>query len=210
MRYLLPCPVCLQPHQMEKLPEGDDAYCIRCGALITAKPRDSLHRTFAFAFSALLLYVPANILPVIRIEQNGVTSDSTVYGSVQLLWDSQDHFVAIIVFLASIVIPVFKLLGLFYLSISIWLGATHAPHFRSLLYRFIDSIGRFAMLDVFVLAVLVSVVKLQSLATVSPGEGALPFALVVCLSLAASGSFDSHLIWINQRLCPRSGEPSHA
>ena len=198
MSHLVACRVCLQPHQLGRLDEGTEAVCVRCGATIGSKPRDSLHRTAAFALAAIFLYAPANLLPVIRIEQDGITSDSTVLGSAKYLWDGGDHFVAIIVFLASFAIPILKLVGLVYLTASIWANATHGPHVRTWVYRGIDSIGRWAMLDVFVLGVLVSVVKLKSLANVSAGPGALPFVCVVGLTLAATLSFDPRLIWLNR------------
>lgn len=198
MPHLVPCRVCLQPHQLDRLDEGTEAVCVRCGAVIGSKPRDSLHRTAAFSLAAILLYAPANLLPVIRIEQDGMTSDSTVLGSAIYLWDGDDHLVAIVVFLASFVIPILKLLGLAYLVGSIWANATHGPNVRTWVYRGIDSIGRWAMLDVFVLGVLVSVVKLDRIANVSAGPGALPFVCVVGLTLAATLSFDPRLIWLNQ------------
>jgi paraquat-inducible protein A len=126
----------------------------------------------------------------------GAESENTVWEGVKLLWKDGDIIVAVIVFMASILIPLLKLLGLFILVIA----ARHREKLRSRkqltwIYLLIESIGRWAMLDVFILAVLVSVVKLHKLATVVPGKGLLAFTCVVVCTLLASASFDPQLIW---------------
>lgn len=191
----LACRVCGQPHRVPTLPADAVAHCVRCDAPIAKNPADGLHRTAALALAALLLYLPANVFPILSIRQNGVRSESTVMGSVRLLWDGGDYVIAGIVFLASIVIPLVKLTSLLYLSISTSLGSRRGVWLRTRIYRAVDEIGKWAMLDVFVLALLVSVVKLRGLATVTAEPGVFPFAIVVVLTLFATASFDPQLIW---------------
>jgi paraquat-inducible protein A len=189
------CKTCGQVHQLEPLPAGTVARCVRCGDVIERRTRHSLHTTAAFSLAALLLYGPANIFPILRITSHGITSENTVWRGTHRLFLDGDYFIATVVFLASIVIPLLKLIGLFTLVICTWLNVRRGKALRTWLYNAIEGIGRWAMLDVFVVAVLVSLVKLQRLAAVFPGKGLLAFTLVVLFTLFASASFDPQLIW---------------
>jgi paraquat-inducible protein A len=154
-----------------------------------------LHRTAAFSLAALILYIPANILPILRLELYGASSENTVWDGVVKFYKDQDYFIALIVLLASIMIPLLKLFGLFFVVTTTAWRSSRWRVFRTWLYRFIDSIGKWAMLDVFVVAIWVAVVKMGQLANVSPGRGLLPFGCVVVFTLLASASFDPELIW---------------
>lgn len=172
---------------------GTRAVCPRCGSKISERKPNSLHRTAAFSIAALVLYVPANIYPILRMDFYGAYSESTVWdGCIKLFRDGM-WFIATIVFLASIVIPLCKLLGLFFLVVTA--KSMRWKQERTTLYKFIHIVGPWAMLDVFLLAVLVSIVKLEQLATVLPGPGLAAFASVVILTILASMSFDPRLIW---------------
>lgn len=189
------CPVCTLPQRVERGRSGVSE-CARCGAFLGREPeRDSLHLTAALTLAALVLYVPANLYPILKMYWSGAYSESTVWDGVVSLAKSNQWFVAIIVFLASIAIPLAKLLTLFYLVISAHLRSRAAPRLRTRLWRFIDVIGPWAMLDVFLLAVLVALVKLGTLATVLPGPGLTAFCAVVVLTILASTTFDPRLIW---------------
>jgi paraquat-inducible protein A len=189
------CRMCGQVHALEPLRSGMVARCVRCGALLMRRTPYSLHLTAAFALSALILYVPANIFPILRMQLYGATSENTVWSGCVRLYEDGDYVVALIVFLASILVPILKLLGLFFLVSSKKLNITRWKLQRTWIYRFIDAIGRWAMLDVFVLAILVSLVKLRSLATVVPGKGLLAFTGVAVLTVLATASFDPQMIW---------------
>jgi paraquat-inducible protein A len=190
------CKVCGQAHaQGAPLPAGTIARCTRCGSILAKRTPYSLHLTAAFALSALILYWPANLFPIMRMEMYGATTENTVWQGCVRLWDAGDYVIATIVFLASIVIPFLKLLGLFLLVAAAGLRVTRWKRPRTRMYRFIDAIGRWAMLDVFVLAILVSLVKLQGLATVVPGRGLLAFTAVAIFTILATESFDPQLIW---------------
>jgi paraquat-inducible protein A len=189
------CETCGLMQQVEKLEPGSRAECCRCMSIIGRRKINSLGRTAAFSLAALILYIPANIYPILRMNYYGAYSENTVWeGCVNLFKDGQ-WFVAGIVFLASIVIPFFKLLGLFFLVITTKLRSARGRQQRTWIYKIIAVIGPWAMLDVFLLSVLVALVKLQQIATVLPGRGLLAFTGVVLLTILASASFDPRLIW---------------
>jgi len=192
---VLCCPTCGLTQQVDPLPPGRRAECPRCGATVGEGARGSLQRTAAFAVAALILYIPANIYPIMRMHFYGGYNESTVWDGVVSLAESNQWFVAAIVFLASIVIPVMKLSGLLYLVITVRFGLGRRLRDRTRIYRFIDVIGPWAMLDVFLLAVLVALVKLGTIATILPGPGLIAFSAVVVLTMLASASFDPRTIW---------------
>ena len=192
---ILACRICGQVHASVPLPEGTVANCARCGAMIEKRTHASLHMTAAFSLAALILYFPANFFPILHMEVYGAVTDNTAWDGARRLFQEGDYTIAVIVFLASILIPFLKLVGLFALVISIKLKWPRAKLQRVWMYRVIDAVGRWAMLDVFVVAVLVSLVKLEKLATVIPGPGLLAFGGVVVCTILASQSFDPQLIW---------------
>jgi paraquat-inducible protein A len=195
METIIACKTCGLVQRTEELPPGMAAECCRCGSIISKHRVNSLGRTAALSLAALILYVPANIYPILRMEYYGAYSENTVWdGCVRLFQDGQ-WLVAVIVFLASIIIPLFKLLGLFYLTATTKLQSQRRRWERTWIFKFIEVIGPWAMLDVFLLAVLVSLVKLERIATVLPGPGLLAFCAVVVLTILASASFDPRLIW---------------
>ena len=192
---IVACPICSQPQRVES-GRGGVFECVRCGAFLGGEPeRDSLHLTGALTLAALVLYIPANLYPILKMYWSGAYSESTVWDGVVSLAQSNQWFVALIVLMASIVIPLVKLTTLLYLVISSQLRSRSAMHLRTKLWRFVDVIGPWAMLDVFLLAVLVALVKLRSLATVLPGPGLAAFCAVVVLTILASNTFDPRLIW---------------
>ena len=190
------CPVCALAQRVARGRPGTAYECSRCGSLLEREAEHgSLHLTAALTLAALVLYVPANLYPIMRMFWSGAYSESTVWDGVVSLARSNQWFVAVIVFLASIVIPLFKLLTLFYLVVSAQLRSRALPRLRTRLWRLVDLIGPWAMLDVFLLAILVSLVKLGQLATVVPGTGLVAFTGMVVLTLLASAAFDPRLIW---------------
>ncbi len=171
------------------------AECCRCSSILVKRKINSLARTAAFSLAALVLYVPANIYPILRMNYYGAYSESTVWdGCVTLFRDGQ-WLVAVIVFLASLLIPLFKLFGLFFLVSTTKFKSLRLRRQRTWLYKTIDVIGPWAMVDVFLLSILVALVKLQQIATVLPGPGLLAFAAMVVCTISASASFDPKLIW---------------
>lgn len=193
---IVSCETCGLVQKVEGLLPGTAAECIRCASFITA-PSSTLRLEVVAALSlaALVLYVPANIFPIMKMYMYGVYSESTVWDGVVLLMDSDEWGVAIIVFLASMVIPLIKLAGLFSLVVTARMGWGRRLRSRTSLYKFIDVVGPWAMLDVFLLAVLVALVKLNTLAKVLPGPGLAAFTAMVVLTMLASAAFDPKQIW---------------
>lgn len=189
------CTICGQLQRVRALEPGSAALCSRCGATLIERRRGSLQRTAALSLAALILFVPANAYPILRMHFHGMYSESTVWGGVVALTQQHEWLVAGIVFLASMVVPLVKLLGMFYLVASAASGSPRRRLERTRLYRFIEVIGPWAMLDVFLLAMLVALVKLKEIATVLPGPGLFAFTGVVLLTILASAEFDPRLLW---------------
>jgi paraquat-inducible protein A len=198
---VLACGLCGQLQQVAILEPGMALECCRCGAVIRERRRRSLATPAALALAALILYVPANLYPILRMEWYGAYTESTVWDGVVSLAKGHQWFVAVIVFLASIVIPLLKLAGLFFLTITTRIGTRRWLRARTQIYRFIDVIGPWAMLDVFLLAILVALVKLGQFATILPGRGLVAFSCVVVLTILASASFDPRLMWEKAEGC---------
>lgn len=169
--------------------------CCRCHAVLERGVGHSLAFTAAYALAALLLYVPANVFPILNLELYGAYSENTVWDGVHTFFEDGDYLMAGVVLMASIVVPALKLLAIFFLVVTTALGSGRWRLFRTRLFTATESIGRWAMLDVFVLSIWVAVVKLGSLGHVSVGPGLLPFAGVVVFTLLSAASFDPQLIW---------------
>ena len=195
---LVACNTCGLVQRAGPLPAGMRAECARCGFVVRANKPNSLVRTAAFTLAALMFYWPANVYPILRMDLYGAHSENTVFQGAVNLFEHGQRLVAVIVFLASIVIPALKLLGLLYLVATTHVRSTRGRMLRTWIHRSIDVIGPWAMLDVFLLAILVSLVKLGELATVLPGRGLLAFAAVVVLTILATASFDPAQIWEEQ------------
>jgi paraquat-inducible protein A len=192
------CETCALVQRLEGLGPGLVAECARCGAQLADHKPNSLARTAAFSLAALLFYVPANIFPILEMDLYGVHSENTVWEGCKTLFQHGEILVAVVVFMASLVIPALKLLGLFSLVVTTRRGSNRQRPVRTWIYRTIDRVGPWAMLDVFLLAILVALVKLGELATVIPGPGLLAFTAVVVLTMLASSSFDPTLIWADR------------
>lgn len=192
--------------------------CSRCRSpLHWRKPR-SMDRTFALVLAASILYIPANLLPMTVTNSILGSQQDTIMSGVILFWQSGDYFVATVIFSASIFIPMLKLLIIFFLLFAVHMQSSRRWHFSpatcSLLYRVVEFIGRWSMIDVFVVAMLTALIQIQSLATILAGPGAVAFGAVVVLTMLASMSFDPRIIWDNYyrgRLeQPHTRQPEHA
>jgi paraquat-inducible protein A len=193
---MVSCDTCGLVQAVAPLAPGMAAECARCGSFLTARrSTGSLHVTAALSLAALVLYVPANVYPIMKMYLHGAYSESTVWDGIKILMDHHEWAVAIIVFMASMVIPLVKLAGLFSLVVTSRMGWGRRLRGRTHLYKFIDAIGPWAMLDVFLLAVLVALVKLQGWAEILPGTGLFAFTAMVVLTMLASAAFDPKLIW---------------
>jgi paraquat-inducible protein A len=158
-------------------------------------PSHSIQTTWALLFTSILLYIPANILPIMHTSTLGRNEPSTILGGVILLWEMGSYPIAVIIFIASVFVPVAKIVILCWLNYSVQSQQIHANSERIFWYRVTEFVGRWSMIDVFVVAVLVSLIQLGNIMSILPGHAALAFCgLVICTMLAAM-SFDSRLIW---------------
>jgi len=184
------CPTCERVGVPAESPR-----CTRCGTLLTFRKPNSIQRTWAFLIAAYALYLPANLLPITITRSIFGTQQDTIMSGVVYLWHSGSWAIALVVFVASIVVPLFKLSSLTLLVISVQRRWHWEPLQRVKLHRFLETIGRWSMLDVYVVTILVALVQAQSLAAISPGTGVLAFAAVVVLSMLATMAFEPKLIW---------------
>ena len=186
-RDLALCHACgrVEPASME--------HCPRCGAHLHLRKPDSVQRTVAYAVAAVILYIPANLLPVLRLDGITGAQQNTIVGGVIQFWQQADYPVAIIIFVASVMIPILKLLAIGTLCLASRSG--NHPRAMTKLYRVTEFIGRWSMVDVFVVAILVAVVQLGAVMSIHPGPGAVSFAAVVVLTIFSAESFDPRLIW---------------
>lgn len=178
----------LDEHQMRR----------KTGALLPAKPghaSKNVQQTWALLFTACLLYVPANVWPIMQTNMLGQKELSTILGGVMILWESGSYPIAIIILIASVVVPIFKLLILSWLNLSLQRNKVTRPEKMIRWYRVTELIGKWSMVDVFVVAILVSLVQLGGTMAIYPGPAALAFSGVVIITMFAAHSFDSKLLW---------------
>ena len=186
------CPTC------EQLARGLPSMahkCPRCGERIHLRKPHSLARTTAYLIAAAILYIPANLLPIMHTTTLVGGEDDTIMSGVIVLLKTGSWPLALLVFFASIMVPMLKLIALALLVWSVHRKWTSPPHGRLHLYRLVEFIGRWSMLDIYVLTVLVALVRMRGLATVEPRPGALAFGAVVVLTLLSARSFDPRLLW---------------
>jgi paraquat-inducible protein A len=169
--------------------------CPRCGAKLHRRRPNSLTRCAALVATAIILYIPANVYPVMTIISFGSGFPSTIIEGVKELLAGGMWPLALLVFFASITVPVLKLLGLIFLMLSVRFKSRWRLRDRTLLYRIVDAIGRWSMIDIFMVSILVALVRAGSIATIEPGVGATSFAAVVIITMMAAMSFDPRLMW---------------
>jgi paraquat-inducible protein A len=169
--------------------------CPRCGTALHVRIPRSMQRTWALLLAAMALYVPANLLPMMQVTSLGQTRSDTILSGAQFLLAGGMWPLALIVFVASILVPFVKIAILIYLLLSVRGGSRRRPLDRTRLYRFTEFVGRWSMVDIYVVAVLVALVHMGNVAEVRAGPGALFFAGVVVLTMFAARSFDPRLIW---------------
>jgi paraquat-inducible protein A len=180
-------------------PAADDVepiHCPRCESLLQHRHAGSMTHTSAFLLAALICYIPANLLPMMESNLFGQGDHtSTLLGGVSDLWSDQSYGMAILVFVASIVIPCAKFFALGLLLVSTRRHSAWARHIRSRIYRVMERLGYWSMLDVWVVGLATCLVQFQAIGIITPGAGVLFFGASVILTMLATGSFDPRLIW---------------
>jgi paraquat-inducible protein A len=174
---------------------AEPGHCPRCSAELVWRRHQSIQRTWAFIVAAAICYVPANLLPVMSTKTVVSYEPETIMGGVIFLYSSGSWPLALIVLIASVMIPLGKLVALAYLLLTVQRGSIKNNRDRARLYRLVDLIGRWSMLDVFVDTFVVALVQLQPLMSVEAGPGVAFFMTVVVLTMLAAQSFDPRLIW---------------
>ena len=186
---LLACTVC---HLLS--PDGT-GNCPRCGAALHSRKPDSIARSWALMIAAAIFYIPANLLPMTTVTSLGMVQSDTIMSGVVYFVQSGSWPIALVIFIASIFVPLLKLFILSYLLLSVQYKSHFRPKDRTRLYLITEAVGRWSMLDIFVVTILVALVNLGALATIQAGPAALYFAAVVVLTMLAAMSFDPRLIW---------------
>jgi paraquat-inducible protein A len=190
--------VCMECHQLNRQDSAKQTQtCSRCGAHVHPRRPNALIRTWALLITAAILYIPANVLPIMTVNSFGRGTPDTIMSGVIALAQNGMLPIAAVVFVASILVPTFKLVGISLLLYSVQRHQPMSARQRILMYRFIEWIGRWSMLDIFVIAILVAVVRFDSLASIEAGMGSIAFASVVVLTMLAAITFDPRLIWDN-------------
>jgi len=194
-RGLVSCGDC---HLLSRWPQGSPetrVICPRCGSLLHQRKPNSISRTWALLLTAMIFYIPANLLPMTMTSKFGSTQVDTIMSGIVYFIRTGSWGIALVVFSASIFVPLVKFVILIYLLLSVQFKLVWRPRDRSLLYRAIEAIGRWSMVDIFVVTITVALVKLGLLANVAAGPAAIYFAFVVVISMFATQSFDPRLIW---------------
>ena len=175
------------------------ALCPRCGSILHSRDPMALQKVWAWWLLGLGCYIPANLYPMLETRTLVSTQSDTIVGGAVTLAQHGNWGVALIILVASVVIPVAKFLVLAGLAFGVWRGTRLSQARQHLLYEIVEYIGRWSMIDVFVVAILSSLVQLQALATITPGRASLFFALSVIFTMLSAQSFDSRMIWDSAR-----------
>lgn len=188
------CQVCglLNQHAARR---HDASSCERCGAVLHARKPNSIARTWALLAAAYVLYIPANVLPVLETQSIGEETSDTILGGAIRLWSQGAWPLSLVIIAASFGVPLVKLFTLTWLLMNVGGGANARTRKRTVLYRVVDYIGRWSMVDIYIGSLLVGLVKFPPFASVTLGPAAAAFAAVVVLTMLASRSFDPRLLW---------------
>lgn len=173
---------------------GNDR-CGRCGSHVDDRIPNSLQRTVALLIASAVLYIPANLLPIMTTDQFERSTDSTIIGGVMILWNMGSYPVALVILIASVLVPIGKMLSVAMLCWTVSRDQTVSAQQRIRLYRITEFIGKWSMVDVFVVAILVALIQITGIIVIRPGTAALAFAAVVILTMLSAHAFDPRLIW---------------
>lgn len=192
---LVNCHDCHLLSRWPQLRKGEVAHCPRCGGELHQRKPNSVARTWALLIAAIAFYIPANLLPMTITSALGSVQSDTIMSGVIYFVHSGSWEIALVIFTASIFVPFMKFLILIYLLLSIQFKSIKRPKDRTVLYRITEAVGRWSMVDVYVVTILIALVKLGVLAEIDAGPAAIYFASVVVMTMVAAESFDPRLIW---------------
>ena len=190
---LIACPECDLLQRTTPLGEDTLARCRRCFSLLYVTHDDGLDRPVAYTLAATILFVIANAFPIVGLEVQGQTATATLFGTAQALWQQDMKMLAVLVFFTTIVVPGVQLAAMAYVLVPLRLG--HVPHWMPMALRVLQAVRPWGMVEVFILGMLVSLVKLAGMATVVPGAGMWSFGGLLLMISAAVASFDARSFW---------------
>ncbi len=197
---LIGCHSCGTLFKIKDIPKGHQARCSKCNATLHQRKVNSIARTWAYLITAMVLYIPSNVCPIMTNKIVGASPfQKTIISGVKMLWDNDMALIAVVLFAASILVPITKIVTLSFLLLSIQLKWNWLPKHRTLAYRLVENIGRWSMVDVFVVSMLIVLMKFGNLMDTKPEVGMLCFAGVVVITMFAALSFDPRLIWDTKR-----------
>ncbi len=186
---------CKNCHKMYEKENYNDFVCTRCNHVVQKRIKNSLQISLALIICATLLYIPAMVYPMMEVTRLGVKIESTILEGVISFLDMESYFIAIVIFTASVVIPLIKLVGLLFIFISLKINVKMQNNKKILIFKFVEAIGKWSMIDIYVVALLASIVQLDELFNIKGGIAATSFALMVILTMIAANRFDTRIIW---------------
>ena len=205
---LVACPACGSITRLSVEQFNEPPNCRLCFARLHSRKPMSIQRSWAWLIAGILAYVPANVYPIMYTVVFGNTEPNTIIGGFLVLWELKSYPVALVVFVASVVVPVLKFIAISYLLISIQKRIGHSRYERTRLYRLTELVGRWSMIDVFVVAILAALVQIGSVAQIEPGLGATAFGATVIFTMLSALALDSRLLWDKESDQPVTPAPS--
>lgn len=186
---------CKNCHKMYERENHDDFVCTRCRHKVSRRVKNSLQISLSLTISAILLYIPAMVYPIMEVTKMGVQVESTILQGVASFLEMQNYFIASVIFTASVVIPLIKLVGLLFIFLSLKINVSVENKNKILMFRFIEAIGKWSMIDIYVVALLASIIQLDEVFNIKGGIAATSFCLMVILTMIAANRFDTRIIW---------------
>ncbi|MBD3830970.1 MAG: paraquat-inducible protein A [Arcobacter sp.] len=186
---------CKNCHKVYEKENYEDFICTRCKHKVTRRIKNSLQVSLALVICAILLYIPAMVYPIMEVTKLGVQIESTILEGVISFLNMESYFIAIVIFTASVAIPMIKLVGLLFIFISLKINIKMQNKTKNLIFKFIEAIGKWSMIDIYVVAILASIVQLDEIFNIKGGIAATSFALMVILTMIAANRFDTRIIW---------------
>ena len=186
---------CKNCHKMYEKENFNDFVCTRCNHMVRKRIKNSLQVSLALTICAILLYIPAMVYPIMEVTRLGVKIESTILEGVISFLGQGSYFIAIVVFTASVIIPMIKLVGLLFIFISLKINVKMHNNRKILIFKFVEAIGKWSMIDIYVVALLASIVQLDEIFNIKGGIAATSFALMVILTMIAANRFDTRIIW---------------
>ncbi len=186
---------CKNCHQVYEKENYDEFVCSRCNHKVRRRIKNSLQISLALVICSSLLYIPAMLYPMMEITSLGVSSSNTILEGVITFLEHGDYFIAIVIFTASVAIPLVKLVGLLFIFISLQLEVNMTKRTKLKIFHFIEFIGKWSMIDIYVVALLASIVQVNEIFKIQGGIAVTSFTLVVLLTMLAAQKFDTRIIW---------------